>query len=426
MENKSASTNIGLRLVAYLALLIATAFGLRAIMKTLMEGHIHESTTQLIPWGLWVCMYIFFLGLSAGSFLLSTLIYVFGVKRLEGAGPMALLQALGCLALGGMLILLDLGHPGRMYLVLASFNPTSVMAWMGIFYNLYILVVLFELYFALRPHFAQRILAGEGPVGLYRLLALGNLSLEPGAMARDAKWLKLLGIMGIPVAIVVHGGVGAIFAVAKARPYWFGGLFPIVFLVSALASGGALLTFLMATYSRLPSAEKFDLVQSLAHLAIGLLVFDLLLLTSEILTEFYGGIPTDVTAWRLTLFGPYWWVFWFVQIGVGAVVPIALVALPGTRGRTGALGFAGLLVVLGMVGARLSIVIPAQIPPVLPHLVGAYNHPRFASGYFPSANEWLVVVGVAALGVWAFLISIKLIPLEAAAPKPAAEGGASS
>ena len=65
-----------------------------------VNGPIDEGTTQLVTWGIWVSGYIFFLGLSAGSFLISTLIYVFGVKQLEEAGPAALVQALGCLLLG--------------------------------------------------------------------------------------------------------------------------------------------------------------------------------------------------------------------------------------------------------------------------------------------------------------------------------------
>ena len=78
-----------------------------------VNGPIDEGTTQLVPWGIWVSGYIFFLGLSAGSFLISTLIYVFGVKQLEEAGPAALVQALGCLLLGGILIVLDAGHPSE-------------------------------------------------------------------------------------------------------------------------------------------------------------------------------------------------------------------------------------------------------------------------------------------------------------------------
>lgn len=63
-----------------------------------------------MPWGLWVAFYIFFIGLSAGSFLLSTTVYVFRSDRLAGVGRLGLVQALACLAAGLAFISVDLGH----------------------------------------------------------------------------------------------------------------------------------------------------------------------------------------------------------------------------------------------------------------------------------------------------------------------------
>jgi molybdopterin-containing oxidoreductase family membrane subunit len=393
---------------AFAALAVLALAGALAIGHALASGHEATRTTQHVPWGLWVVFYIFFLGLSAGSFLLSTLVYAFGVRQLEAAGPLALLQALGCLVLGGFLIVMDLGHPMRAYEVLLHGNPTSVMAWMGIFYNVYVVVVVAELYLALRP----RLVADRATSALRRFLAFGYVRLDEAALQRDRRWLKALALVGIPVAIVVHGGVGSIFAVAKARPGWFSGLFPIVFLVSALASGGALLTFLTAAFSRLETGRKRDLVRSLARLSAGLLAFDLLLLTSEILVTLYGNVPHEAIGWRLTLFGPYWWVFWFVQIALGATLPLLLVLGPRTRDDLRALGLAGFLMVTGVLGARLNLVIPPQIQPTFDALPSAYNHARFAAGYFPSATEWLVAFGTIAIGTWFFLLARRVLPLE--------------
>lgn len=372
------------------------------------------NTTQNVPWGLWVALYIFFLGLSAGSFLLSTLVYVFGVKSLEPAGPLALVQALGCLVLGGILIILDLGHPARIFLVMVSMNPASAMAWMGFFYNIYIAVIVAELYLALRPSLVRRELWTDSPSRLNRWLTLGSRRLDDLSLQQDRKWLKILGIVGIPVAVLVHGGVGSIFAVAKARPNWFSGLFPIIFLISALASGGALLAFLTAALSKRPAEEKRRLVRSLMSITIGILAFDLLLLFSEILVTFYGGVPHEVTGWKLTLFGPYWGVFWFVQILGGSAIPLAIFLHPSTRNHTGWLGLSGLLVVVGIIGTRLNIVIPPQINLAFPTLSEAYHHMRFSAGYFPSPTEWFVGLGVVALGIWAFLWALKVLPLEEA------------
>ncbi|MFQ5929610.1 MAG: NrfD/PsrC family molybdoenzyme membrane anchor subunit, partial [Acidobacteriota bacterium] len=395
-----------------LILSIVTLAGIWVVLNTLLEGHIHSNTTQHVPWGLWVALYIYFLGISEGSFLLSTLVYVFGVKRLEAVGPLALLQALGCVLLGGFLVVMDLGHPFRVYMVLTSFNPTSVMSWMGLFYNFYILIVLVALYLALRPELVRNVQIGKRPAWLYRCLSLGSTDLGPTSLERDARWLRILGILGIPVAIIVCGGVGALFAVAKARPNWFSGLFPIIFLVSALVSGGALLTFLSAVFSKRPREQKLPLLRDLARLTIGILCFELLLLVSEILVTFYGYVPFEVTGWSLTLFGPYWWVFWFVQLLIGAVVPIVIVLTPKWNSSIQWLGLAGFLVAFGILGARLNIVIPPLIAPALGGMPEAYHHFRNAVGYFPSLQEWLVAVFAFALGTWLLLGAVKVLPLE--------------
>ncbi len=100
MGTKNNEGNPLIRVIGYIVLIIVTAVGLWEMAAKFLNGPIDEGTTQLVPWGIWVSGYIFFLGLSAGSFLISTLIYVFGVKQLEEAGPAALVQALGMSAPG--------------------------------------------------------------------------------------------------------------------------------------------------------------------------------------------------------------------------------------------------------------------------------------------------------------------------------------
>ncbi len=423
METNNNGVNPLIRVIGYIVLIIATAVGLWEIGAKFINGPIDEGTTQLVPWGIWVSGYIFFLGLSAGSFLISTLIYVFGVKQLEEAGPAALVQALGCLLLGGTLIVLDAGHPERIYLVLLHFNPTSVMAYMGLFYNVYIAIVVAEIYLVMRPGFVQSVRSGRRPTWLYRLLSLGSDRLDPRSFLRDRKWLMVLGIMGIPAAVIVHGGVGTIFAVAKARPNWLGGLFPILFIVSALTSGGALLTFLTAAFGRMPHERKLKLVSFLAQLTIGFLLFDALIMFSDILTTSYTAIPSGASTDKLVLFGPYKWIFWVVQVAIGLVIPVILVATPMTRKSLRWLGLAGLFVVIGMFGARLTLVIPPQLRPLFDIQLGAYNQIRYAYGYFPSTSDVLVMLGIFAFGIWMMLGARKYLPLDVETHEGAQQGG---
>lgn len=388
-----------LKKIAYGALALVSLFGIVAIVQRFAMGLKVTHLTQNVPWGFWVALYIYCIGLSAGSFLLSTLIYVFRIKQFEAAGRMALLQALGCMLLAIWLILVDLGHPERFYKVITSWNYTSILAWEALLYTFYIVVIVAEMYYAMRPNFHLR---------------RAGTALPRDVLERGKKRLFILGLIGIPIAIGVHGGTGAIFAVTKARPNWFSGLFPIIFLVSALASGGGLLTFLTAITSKKSRAEKLDLLKGLAQLTVGFVGFDLLLLASEILVTFYGNIPHEVIGWRMTLFGSYWWVFWFVQLGLGAVVPIAILAGRETRHSIRWLGAAGLSVVLGIVGTRLNIVIPPQFQPTFEALPEAYHHARFAIGYFPSLNEWMLGLGTFAIAAWFFILAQKKLPLEEA------------
>jgi len=423
MGTNNNEGNALIRVIGYIVLIIVTAVGLWEMGAKFLNGPIDEGTTQLVTWGIWVSGYIFFLGLSAGSFLISTLIYVFGVRQLEEAGPAALVQALGCLLLGGALIVLDAGHPERMYMVLLYFNPTSVMAYMGLFYNVYIAIVVAEIYLVMRPAFVRNVQSGKRPTWLYRLLSLGSTRLDKESLVRDRKWMMVLGILGIPAAVIVHGGVGTIFAVAKARLNWLGGLFPLLFIVSALTSGGALLTFLTAAFGKMPRERKLKLVNFLAQLTIGFLLLDALITFADMFTTSYTAIPSGASTDKLVLFGPYKWIFWIVEVALGLVIPLFLVASPRTNKALGWLGLAGLLVVIGMLGARLTLVIPPQVTPLFEISIGAYNHIRYAYGYFPSTSDLLVMLGVFAIGIWMMLGARKYLPLDFEAHEGAQQGG---
>lgn len=356
---------------------------------------------QIVPWGLWVAFYIYFIGLSAGSFLLSTLIYVGGLRQYERVGRTAVWTAFCSLAAGMLFILLDLGRMGRFWTVFVHRNFRSVLEWEIHLYVLYLVVLLAEVWFLCRRDLVGRI-AG--------LLSLSSADTSPASARRDMVWVKVLGVIGLPIAIGVHGGTGAIFAVVKARPYWYTGLFPIVFLVSALASGGGLLVFLTAFFSR--RRPDATLVRGLGRLAVGILAVDLLLLASEVLVGLYGAVPDHLEAFRLIMYGPFAWVFWALQLLVGALVPIAVMATPALNRSPAWVGIAGLAIVVGIFGVRLNIVIPPLAFPLLPGLNTAISHARMNPFYVPSGMEWLSSLFVLALAAAVFAIGREVLPLD--------------
>ena len=54
---------------------------------------------------------------------------------------------------------------------------------------------------------------------------------------------RILSIVGIPSAFLLHGYVGFIFGSIKANPWWGNALMPIIFILSAMVSGIALCVF---------------------------------------------------------------------------------------------------------------------------------------------------------------------------------------
>lgn len=398
------------RVIFAVGWLLAFAAGTYGLVQRLLLGHEIASYGSYIPWGLWVAMYIYFIGLSAGAFLLSSLIYVGGIQRLERVGKLALFTALVTLLAALLTIWLDLGHPERFWEVYTRANPFSMMAWMVWLYTAYFLLVAVELWFALRADLVLR--KGQGGLAgaLASVLSFGSSDASAASRARDRRVLRVLGTLGVPLAIAFHGGVGALFGVIGARPYWNSALYPILFLVSALASGGALLTFLVAAFwPDRQSAEVRSVVSLLGRITLGLLALDVLFEWAEVSIHLYAAIPAEADAYRAMIFGPYWWAFWIVHLGLGVVVPAVILIL---RPRSvGWVGLAGFLIAATFLAPRANIVVPGQVIPELRGLETAYREAGLSFNYAPSVSEWLVGLFVLAVATLLFAVGRASLPL---------------
>ncbi|MEK7838384.1 MAG: NrfD/PsrC family molybdoenzyme membrane anchor subunit, partial [candidate division NC10 bacterium] len=79
---------------------------------------------------------------------------------------------------------------------------------------------------------------------VHRALSLFSTDTSDAAVAFDRKAIQVITVIGIPSAFLLHGYVGFIFGSVKANPWWGSVLMPIVFLMSAIVSGIALVMFL--------------------------------------------------------------------------------------------------------------------------------------------------------------------------------------
>jgi protein NrfD len=400
----------GLKLLFWASGVVLFLVGIAGWYDRLAYGHVNANYGSVVTWGLWVAAYIYFIGLSAGSFLISSLVYVFNVKRFERIGRLAVFTAVVTLFLALLSIWADLGHMTRAWHVLAYANFKSPMAWMIWLYSAYFVLLVVELWFLLR----RDLVAGAATPGVkgavYRVLALGSREASSSSASRDRRVVRVLATIGVPVAIMFHGGVGALFGVVAARPHWHSGMFPILFLLSALVSGGALLTVVTAIFQDGWRRNR-DTVLALGQMVLGLLLLDVLFQASELLVAFYGGIPGHLEGLKLTMGGPFWWVFWGWQLLLGTLVPVLLLALP-TRRDPRWVSAAGLLIAAGFLGVRLNIVVPGLAAEEIRGLSTAFASARMTTHYVPSASEWLLTFGVVGLGLLLFGLGEWLMPKE--------------
>jgi len=357
--------------------LVATVFGAIGLWHRLVFGKAHLAFGSYIPWGLWVGLYIYLVGVSGGAFLVAFLHHGLGVASLRRPSRYAIPIALASLGAGLTLVLLDLGHMDRFWYLFTRMSPTSLLAWMVWVYTLYFLVL------------------------VAMLVAIGR---ERRAALR---WLS---IAGFALVVTFGGGEGALFSVLGSKPFWNSGLLPIRFLFSAFLSGMGLVAFASVLFRRWPvDAEDQAAGRFFRQALLVLLALNILVEFAEISVTYYTGLPSVIEAHRLMMFGPYWWVFWILQLGMGLIIPTFLLASP-LGGRAAWIGLAGLLIAIGYAGTKQNVVLPGLAVPDFRTLPEAFVHPRLAVTYFPSATEWYLAIGVIGVAALAFVVAIEVLP----------------
>lgn len=370
------------RLWWYPLLLVVAGLGAIAMAMRLFTGLSMTELTSQVPWGAWVAFYIYFVGLSAGPAILSSLVFGFRLKQAEGIGRSALLVAALSLGVGLAFIGVDMGRIDRAINVMLFFHWTSPLSWAVRSYMIYLVIVVVQLVYAIR---------------LQRGLGEDN---------NNRRVLKILSAIGLPLAIIgVLGAEGALFAVVSARGTWSGGLFPVILLASAILAGTGLLIVVHYLVERGSGRRPNErLMRFMSGILLAALFVD------AGLTFYEYGIPLlarnhhEVQILDVMMFGPYAWTFWILQIGLGLALPILIMMIPKLRASTGWVAVAAGMVVVGIMGVRFNIVLPPQITPVL------NGYPN--ASYFPTLMEWGVAAFLIAGGVLVYSLVAAWQPIH--------------
>ncbi|MBA3875879.1 MAG: hypothetical protein C0498_02915 [Anaerolinea sp.] len=348
---------------------VAFLVGAVGVVQRVLTGHTGAAYGSYVPWGLWVGIYTMLVGMSAGAFLLVSMVLAFRIERLAGIVRLGVVVA-GATFAGGMLaVWIDLGDPLLAWRLYLATGFTSIMGWMAWFYAAFAVVLV--------------ILA-------WQVIWRGRTSASPA--------VQRLGVIGAVLAIVFAGGEGALFGVVGARDFWNSGLTPILFLVEGALSGIALVTFVGLLFGVVSDSVG----RVLGRIVLGALLVLIVVEFAELSIGIYASIPAYAASVELVLAGPYWWAFWIIHVLLGVAIPLALLLF--APGRRLAIAGAAALIAVTALSTKLNLVITALAVPEIEELRGAYTGPGLRWDYFPTLMEWLVglwILAVVALVVLA-------------------------
>jgi molybdopterin-containing oxidoreductase family membrane subunit len=365
--------------IFYLVGILMLLAGLFGFYDRLVHGHANAAYGSYVVWGLWVAMYLFFVGAATGAFMLATLDFLFDLPLFKGTGKAALWGALVTLPAGLASIGLDLGHMERIWRVYLQPNPFSLMAQMVWGYSLFGLIILAALWMAMR--------------------------------APKHAWFKPLMIIGLFMSVFLSGGVGALFGVLAGRTYWHVGLLPVQFPFFSMASGAALMLVIIGLLGPADDERRSRQLWILGLATVVLAAIKLFFLWTDFSQSLYGGIPHNVQAVNEVLYGRYWWSFWLLQIGLGTILPIIVLVQPKLARQGAWAGWMGLLVLMGFAVARANIILPALTIPEIEGLRTAFSGPHLNYDYFPSLAEWAVTMGIIGGATLVFLFGMERMSL---------------
>jgi Ni/Fe-hydrogenase subunit HybB-like protein len=340
-----------------------------------VTGYIYPNEVEL-HWSVLIVLYPYLTGLVAGAFILASLVRVFNVKEVQPTYRLSLLTALSFLIVAPLPLLAHLGHPERSFEMFLTPNVHSAMAMFGFVYAWYLTVVLLlEIWFDYRK---DLILWSEKETGLrrliHRVLTLGVFDLTPEALRFDNRAGRIITIIGIPSAFLLHGYVGFIFGSVKANPWWSSVLMPIVFLFSAIVSGIALM-LLLYMFTTLIRARQIDMrcLDKLASFLFYALIVDFSLEMLDFIHRLYEAeesirILGQLVASRLFIS------LVIVQALMGTLIPLFILAMvsPALHGRRPLLRLpeelrrllyagAAVLIQIGIFSTRWNVVIGGQL-----------------------------------------------------------------
>jgi molybdopterin-containing oxidoreductase family membrane subunit len=378
-------TSLQYRMLLLVFAALAAAGGI-ATYVVCQKGIYITGMTNRVPWGLQIVMAVYYIGLSAGSLVISGLYGVFGKIEYKPFARMAVYVAMLFLIAGLMSILTDQGRLDRVFVEpFVHFNLQSMFSINPLLYNGHILICIIYLW----------------------------------ALFTEKKTLtKVIATLAFGWAFCVHTGTGAIFGFG-ARMLYESPLLPASFVAAAMASGTALMILMIVGLFKITNRHVDD--ELIIWLGRFLAICTLVVMYFLAVENAYRAYVVELRGAALYyLFGGFHSIlFWFGLMIVGLGVPLFILFRDRTGKQIRWIVVASILVVFGVLCERYVIVLPGLThpPELFPGMeITASPLVEGTASYSVSFAEVLQALGVFGvigfLFVWGLKV-FKLLPNEA-------------
>ncbi len=380
---------IGIGVCAVLAVI-----GVALWVVQLTGGMVQTAMRNLDSWGLYITMFMFFVGLSAGGLIISSVPKAFGIRGFGGISKVAVMSSIAATVAAIGFVVVDLGQPLRVWELFAYSNLGSPLMWDIIVLATYLVLSCAYLW--------------------------AQVQAERGKVSATA--LRVISVVALVCAILVHSVTAWIFGLQQSHEMWHTALLAPWFVSSALVCGTGLVLLVAIGLRRAGylALEQAYLVK-LAKLLGAFLVVDLYFFGCDLLTEaFPGGEGLAVV--DMLVSGPLAPFFWGeVVLSVAAAV---VCFVPSLR-TSPLLALAGVAAILAILCKRVQLLVggfqipniewPAVMTPsTVTNWQGNLEQAYAGMVYWPAPIEWGVALGVVALAVLIFLLGLKFLPLKPA------------
>jgi Ni/Fe-hydrogenase subunit HybB-like protein len=323
------------------------------------------------PWGWWVGYGIMtMIAVGGVGFTITLLVEILGVHRYHPLLRPAVLMALLCYSGAIIMLMVELGRPWMVWMILVSWAPTAALYEVGWCAFLYLSVLAFE--------FAQVPLE---QLGWGRVLSVTRLIYMP------------LMLLGVTLSHLHQSSLGTLMTLIphKVNVLWWSEQLPLLYLFSAMMAGPAMAILEYLAAARWLGFEpRMDMLAGLARIEAWLVGLFLAFQIGDLVSRGAVGAMLSGTWFALS--------FW-VEIGVGLLLPLVLLMMPEVRRSRGGLAVASALVVAGVLLHRLNVtVIGLRV--------------RHWETYVPSLGEIGITLGITAGAIFVFGVLVRILPIH--------------